>query len=277
MFNIAPWKAPRPYFWPWYGGGCKTLLCVLSRRILWIFFSCLPGNFALKNGRDFWWIFSVLRLPRNKARKILEHFRTIRSKFRGKIRDEHSKKSGTFVLQLFWPNPRSNKRCFLDGVFQSGVFRAWSGSARAEGTKVLENIGVFRHYLSLWRGFPLSKAEVRNVKNTVWKTPFGTLRLTKRMGGGKRTRERIRPKISGPLPKSFWSALSWILLQETQGNDTWWGVESVPDEGGSKTAFLACPPPPAEPRGEKKTFFCVQILGGEKRLKFGEKWAVKNF
>ena len=35
-------------------------------------------------------------------------------------------------------------------------------------------------------------------------------------------------------------------------------------------------PPPAEPRGEKKLFF-VQILGGEKLLKFGEKWAVKHF
>ena len=33
---------------------------------------------------------------------------------------------------------------------------------------------------------------------------------------------------------------------------------------------------PAEPRGEKKLFF-VQILGGEKLLKFGEKWAVKKF
>ena len=35
---------------------------------------------------------------------------------------------------------------------------------------------------------------------------------------------------------------------------------------------------PAEPRGEKKLFF-VQILGGENAplLKFGEKWAVKNF
>ena len=33
---------------------------------------------------------------------------------------------------------------------------------------------------------------------------------------------------------------------------------------------------PAEPRGEKKLFF-VQILGGEKLLKFGEKWAVEHF
>ena len=34
---------------------------------------------------------------------------------------------------------------------------------------------------------------------------------------------------------------------------------------------------PAEPRGEKKKLFFVQIFGGEKLLKFGEKWAVRNF
>ena len=33
---------------------------------------------------------------------------------------------------------------------------------------------------------------------------------------------------------------------------------------------------PAEPRGEKKTFFCANF-GCEKLLKFGEKWAVKKF
>ena len=55
-------------------GLAKALLCLLSRRILWIFFSCLPGNVALKNGGDFWWIFSGLRLPRNEARKVLEKF-----------------------------------------------------------------------------------------------------------------------------------------------------------------------------------------------------------
>ena len=33
----------------------------------------------------------------------------------------------------------------------------------------------------------------------------------KRMGGGKRTRERALPKNSGPLQKSFWSAQSWIF------------------------------------------------------------------
>ena len=38
------------------------------------FFPYLPGNFALKNGGDFWWIFSGLRFPRNEARKILRKF-----------------------------------------------------------------------------------------------------------------------------------------------------------------------------------------------------------
>ena len=71
--------------------------------------------------------------------------------------------------------PRSNKRCFLNGVFQSGAFRGWSESAPAESTKMLENTVVFRRSSSLWRGFALSQAKVRNLKNTVWKTPFGTL------------------------------------------------------------------------------------------------------
>ena len=42
----------------------------------------------------------------------------------------------------------------------------------------------------------------------------------KRMGGGKRTRERALPKIFGSLEKSFWSALSWISVQEKQSADT---------------------------------------------------------
>ena len=53
------------------------------------------------------------------------------------------------------------------------------------------------------------------------------------------------------------------------------GVEKLTTSnlGGEQKVSVALP---AEPRGEKKLFF-VQILGGEKLLKFGEKWAVKNF
>ena len=45
------------------------------------------------------------------------------------------------------------------------------------------------------------------------------------MGGGKRTRERALAKIIGPLQKSFWSALSWIFVQEKQ----------TPERGGKHT------------------------------------------
>ena len=40
---------------------------------------------------------------------------------------------------------------------------------------MLENTGVFRHSLCLCTGFPLLQTGLRNLKNTVWKTPFGTL------------------------------------------------------------------------------------------------------
>ena len=36
------------------------------------------------------------------------------------------------------------------------------------------------------------------------------------------------------------------------------------------------PWPPLQSLAVKKKLFFVQILGGEKLLKFGEKWAVKN-
>ena len=48
--------------------------------------------------------------------------------------------------------PRSNKRCFLNGVFQSGLFKRWSASARAEGTKMLEKTGVFQAFFVPLKG-----------------------------------------------------------------------------------------------------------------------------
>ena len=50
----------------------KITLPALQKNFVNIFFSCLPGNFALKNGGDFWLIFSGLCLPRNEARKVLK-------------------------------------------------------------------------------------------------------------------------------------------------------------------------------------------------------------
>ena len=74
-------------------------------------FNLLLGNFALKNGGDFWWICSGLRFPRNEARKILEKFgeyseQNSGEKFGTKIR----KIRGTFALQLSWPNVLEEKK-----------------------------------------------------------------------------------------------------------------------------------------------------------------------
>ena len=52
----------------------SLLLCLRSRKIMWIFFSHLPGDLALKKGGDFWWIFCGLHFLGNKARKILGKF-----------------------------------------------------------------------------------------------------------------------------------------------------------------------------------------------------------
>ena len=45
--QAASWQQPQTW-----GAYCDWLLCLLSRKLLWIFFSYLPGNFALKNGGD---------------------------------------------------------------------------------------------------------------------------------------------------------------------------------------------------------------------------------
>ena len=76
------------------------LFCLLSRRILWIFFSCLLWEFCI----EFWWIFSGLRLPRNEARKILEKFRENSEQNSGQNSGRLIQKiRETFVLRLSWP------------------------------------------------------------------------------------------------------------------------------------------------------------------------------
>ena len=82
-----------------------------------------------------------------------------------------------------------SNRCFSEWC----VLQGWSGSTRAEDAKMLENKGVFRHLCPSEGGLPLSQAEVRNLKNTVWKTPFGTLRTIP-----GRTRDCENPQLRRP-------------------------------------------------------------------------------
>ena len=61
----------------------------------------------------------------------------------------------------------------------------------------------------------------------------------KRMGGGKRTRERALPKIFGPLQKSllFWSALWWIFVQKKKATDTWEAWKTYRTREGPRPLF----------------------------------------
>ena len=52
---------------------------------------------------------------------------------------------------------------------------------------MLENTGVFKHSLPLRKGLALSQAGVRNLKNTVWKTLFGTARISTEVRNGEST------------------------------------------------------------------------------------------
>ena len=87
------------------------LLCLLSRNILWIFFPCLPGNFALKKGRDFGGFFSGLRFPRNEARKLLERFGENSGQNSGQNSGRKFEKSG----ELSFCNFSDLKTCHREG------------------------------------------------------------------------------------------------------------------------------------------------------------------
>ena len=70
----------------------NSLLRPLSRKLLWIFSSNLPGNFALKNGGDFGEFF-LASVPTKRGMKTSQKNS---GKIRGNIRDENSKNSGNF-------------------------------------------------------------------------------------------------------------------------------------------------------------------------------------
>ena len=81
-------------------GGFLTLPA-LQKTFVNIFFSCLPGSFALKNGRDFGDFFLVSVSDETKHEKSLKKSGKIRSKIRGKIRDKNLKNSGNFRSATF--------------------------------------------------------------------------------------------------------------------------------------------------------------------------------
>ena len=57
----------------------------------------------MKNGGDFWLIFSGLRFQRKEAQKLLKKIGENREQNSDKIRDENSKNSGNFRAATFLP------------------------------------------------------------------------------------------------------------------------------------------------------------------------------
>ena len=66
-----------------------------------------------------------------------------------------------------------SKQCFSEWCVQ----RAVGIRKRRRHQKALKH-WCFRAFFVPLKGFPLSQAEARNLKNTIWKPPFGTLRQT---------------------------------------------------------------------------------------------------
>ena len=82
------------------------------------------------------------------------------------------------------------------------------------------NLPLFRHFQD--QSLTTNKETWGKKTGLCWAVIWGGAKRNA-MGGGKRTRERALPKIFEPLQKSFWSALSWVFVQEKQSTDTWGG------------------------------------------------------
>ena len=86
----------------------KLSLCLLSRRILWIFFLVFAWEFCIEKWRGFllncFWSPSPTKRNTKNPRKIREKFG---AKFGAKFGTKIRKIRGTFVLQLFWPKKLS--------------------------------------------------------------------------------------------------------------------------------------------------------------------------
>ena len=70
-----------------------------------------------------------------------------------------------------------SKRCFSEWCAERAV-----RTRKGRKHQIVLNTGVLRRLFCPSEGVFLSQAEVRNLKNTVWKTPFGTLRVKRENG-----------------------------------------------------------------------------------------------
>ena len=127
------------------------LLCLLSRKILWIFFPYFAWEFCIEKG---WGIFGEFFLVsvswEAKHENSSKNSGKIRSKIRGKIRDENSKKFGKLSFCHFSDLMKCRNRlrrgvqAVLDGVPLTGVatlkVRKGAFNALNEGSGALAKV-----------------------------------------------------------------------------------------------------------------------------------------
>ena len=95
-------------------------LPALPKKIVNIF-SCLPGNFVLKNGRDFGWFFFWSPFPTKRRPKNLRKFwGKFGAKFVAESGTKIRKIRETFILQLFWPKRKIKRATTTTATFTSG-------------------------------------------------------------------------------------------------------------------------------------------------------------
>ena len=98
------WESLWPLHWRLTSCDDISYFACSPETLGWIFFSCLPGNLALKKGRDFWVNFFWSPFPTKRSTKTPQKIGgKFGAKFGEKFGTEIWKIRGTFVLQLFWP------------------------------------------------------------------------------------------------------------------------------------------------------------------------------
>ena len=116
------------------------------------------------------------------------HVSYIQERFQNYFRNNFRLQCSKSLFRPFWHGKqRGNKRCFLNGVFQSGVFRGWLGTPKCLETLVFPSIfcpceRVCLCCRSRWG---------------IWKTPFRKHRLE-------------------PLVRVFQTCLSWSAFRVSQ-------------------------------------------------------------
>ena len=155
----------------------------LSRKLLWILFSNLSGNFASKNAREFWLRSSGLRSHKTKHEKS--------SKFSGKIRSKFGAKFGTKAWTF-----EELSFCNFSDLTKSQSQRAISWEKLNPGVSKPGDFPLFRERSRLCRGpFRDCSSQVLLIGRERGKGQIGKIPGPSPSKSGKSRKNRKVPKI----------------------------------------------------------------------------------